>query len=52
MAKKQQMRWPNEGARYIVQVRAASLNGELTPQRLAALSRVPCANDFQARHTA
>ena len=52
MAKKQQMRWTNEGAHCLVQVRAAALNGELTPQRLATLSRARCANDRQARHTA
>jgi len=52
MAKKQQMRWTNEGAHCLVQVRAAALNGELTPQRLAALSRARCANDRQARHAA
>ena len=52
MAKKQQMRWTNEGAHHLVQVRVAALNGELTPQRLAALSRVPCANAPQTRQLA
>jgi len=48
MAKKQ-MRWTNEGVHHLVQVRVAALNGELTPQRLAELSRVPCANALQTR---
>ena len=52
MAKKQQMRWTNEGAHHLVQVRVAALNGELTPQRLANLSRMPCANASQARQVA
>lgn len=39
MGKKQQMRWINEGAHHLFQVRVAALNGELTPQRLAALSK-------------
>lgn len=52
MAKKQQMRWTNEGAHCLVLVRAAALNGELTPKRLETLSRARCANDRQARHAA
>ena len=52
MAKKQQMRWTNEGAHCLVQVRAAALNGELTPERLALLSRTRCSNDRTARHAA
>jgi len=52
MAKKQQMRWTNEGLHYHVQVRAAALSGELTPQRLMTLSRVTCASGYQARHAA
>lgn len=52
MAKKQQMRWANEGAHQLVQVRVAALNGELTPKRLAALSRVPCGNAPQIRQLA
>jgi hypothetical protein len=37
MAKKQQMRWTDEGAHYMVQVRVAVLNGELSPRRICAL---------------
>ena len=37
MAKKQQMRWTDEGAHSLVQVRVATLNGELSPARIAAL---------------
>ena len=37
MAKKQQMRWTDEGAHRLVQVRVATLNGEPSPARIAAL---------------
>ncbi|MDB5788599.1 ISKra4 family transposase [Caballeronia mineralivorans] len=37
MAKKQQMRWTDEGAHYMAQVRVAVLNGELSPRRICAL---------------
>jgi hypothetical protein len=37
MAKKQQMRWTDEGAHYMAQVRVAVLNGELSPCRICAL---------------
>ena len=39
MAKKQQMRWTDEGAHCLAQVRVAALNGELSPARLAALAK-------------
>ena len=39
MAKKQQMRWTDEGAHWLAQVRVAALNGELSPSRLAALTK-------------
>jgi hypothetical protein len=34
MAKKRQMRWTDEGAHCLVQIRVAVLNGELSPDRL------------------
>ena len=37
MAKKRQMRWTDEGAHCMVQVRVAVLNGELSPDRISAL---------------
>ncbi|MEJ8852250.1 hypothetical protein [Variovorax rhizosphaerae] len=39
MAKKQQMRWTDEGAHCLAQVRVAVLNGELSPGRLAKLAK-------------
>ena len=39
MAKKQQMRWTDEGAHCLAQVRVAALNGELSPGRLAKLAK-------------
>ena len=39
MAKKQQMRWTDEGAHCLAQVRVAALNGELSPSRLTALTK-------------
>ena len=35
MAKKRQMRWTDEGAHCMVQVRVAVLNGELSPDRIS-----------------
>ncbi len=52
MAKKQQMRWTDEGAHCLAQVRVADLNGELSVQRLAALAKMPAANWSQARQAA
>ena len=37
MAKKRQMRWTDEGAHCMVQVRVAVLNGEFSPRRISAL---------------
>ena len=52
MAKHQQMRWTNEGALRLAQVRVADLNGELSVQRLAALAKMPAANSSYARQAA
>jgi hypothetical protein len=52
MAKKQQMRWTDEGAHRLAQVRVADLNGELSVQRLAALAKMPGANSSYARQAA
>jgi hypothetical protein len=37
MAKKRQMRWTDEGAHCMAQVRVAILNGEFSPRRISAL---------------
>jgi len=52
MAKKQQMRWTDEGAHYLAQVRVAVLNGELSVKRLVALSKKQAANSPRMRQTA
>jgi hypothetical protein len=52
MAKKQQMRWTDEGAHRLAQVRVADLNGELSVQRLAALAKMRGANSSYARQAA
>ena len=39
MAKKQQMRWSDEGAHCLAQVRVADINGELSPGLLMTLPR-------------
>ncbi|WDD90206.1 ISKra4 family transposase (plasmid) [Burkholderia sp. FERM BP-3421] len=39
MAKKQQMRWTDEGAHRMVQVRVAVLNGEFSPRHISALEK-------------
>ena len=52
MAKKQQMRWTNEGAYCLAQVRVADLNGELSVQRIAALAKTSPANSPHARRAA
>ena len=44
MAKKQQMRWTDEGAHCLAQVRVAALNDELSSARLAALAKTSRAN--------
>ena len=43
MAKKRQMRWTDEGAHCMAQVRVAALNGELSPGRLTALATLSAA---------
>lgn len=52
MAKKQQMRWTDEGAHCLAQVRVAALNGELSPPRMAELAKRSSANSPFARHAA
>ena len=52
MAKKQQMRWTDEGAHCLAQVRVADLNGELSVQRLAVLAKMSPANSPHARRAA
>ena len=52
MAKKRQMRWTDEGAHRLAQVRVADLNRELSVQRLAALAKMPGANSSYARQAA
>ena len=52
MAKKQPVRWSDEGAHCLAQVRVADLNGEFSVQRLAALNRTACANSMNARRAA
>jgi len=52
MVKKQQMRWTDEGAHCLAQVRVADLNGELSVQRLAALAKMSPANSPHARRAA
>ena len=48
MAKKQQMRWTDEGAHCLAQVRVAALNDELSSARLAALAKTSRANSQRA----
>ena len=52
MAKKQQMRWTDEGAHRLVQVRVAVLNDEVSVKRFAALAKMPSANAPHARQAA
>ena len=52
MAKKQQMRWTDEGAHCLAQVRVADLNGELSVKRLVKLAKMPSANCQHARQAA
>ena len=52
MAKKQQMRWTDEGAHYLAQVRVAVLNGEFSVRRLASLSKMQATNSIHARQAA
>jgi hypothetical protein len=52
MAKKQQMRWFDEGAHRLVQVRAAVLNGDFSVKSLATLSKTHAANQPYGRRVA
>jgi hypothetical protein len=52
MAKKQQMRWTDDGAHCLAQVRVAVLNNEFSVKRLAELAPMPCANSSQAPQAA
>ncbi|MDQ6680541.1 MAG: hypothetical protein M3Y67_06200 [Pseudomonadota bacterium] len=52
MAKKQQVRWTDEGAHCLALVRVADINGELSVQRLAAFAKMPCANSPHAAKAA
>ena len=52
MAKKQQMRWTDEGAHCLAQARVADLNGELSVQQIAALAKMSPANSPYARRAA
>jgi hypothetical protein len=52
MAKKQQMRWTDEGAHCLAQVRVAALNGELSPARMAELAKRSSANSQPMRQAA
>ena len=49
---KKQVRWTDEGAHCLAQVRVAVLNGELPVQRLAKLGKRPVANSPYVRHAA
>ncbi len=46
------MRWTDEGAHRLAQVRVADLNGELSVQRLAALAKISGAKSSYARQAA
>ena len=52
MAKKQQMRWTDEGTHCLAQVRVAALNGEFSVKGLAELAKIPCANSSRSRQAA
>ena len=52
MAKKQQMRWTDEGAHCMAQVRVAALNGELSPARMAELAKRSSANSLSVHQAA
>ncbi len=52
MAKKQQMRWTDEGAHYLAQVRVAVLNGEFSVQRVASFAKKQASNSVCARQAA
>jgi hypothetical protein len=50
MAKKRQMRWTDEGAHCMVQVRVAVLNGERSPDRISALEIAASRHSHCAGH--
>jgi hypothetical protein len=53
MAKKQQMRWTDEGAHCLAQVRVAVLNDEFSVEKLAVLTMTSAAeNSTSARRAA
>ena len=53
MAKQQQMRWTDEGAHCLAQVRVAVLNEEFSVKKLAVLTKTPAvANSPSARRAA
>ena len=52
MAKERQMRWTDEGAHRLAQVKVADLNGELSVQRLAGLPKMPGVTSSYARQAA
>lgn len=52
MAKKQQMRWTDDGAHCLAQVRVAVLNDEFSVKRLAALTKTQAANSARIRRAA
>ncbi|GJH18454.1 hypothetical protein CBA19CS22_17950 [Caballeronia novacaledonica] len=53
MAKKQQMRWTDEGAHCLAQVRVAVLNEELSVEKIALLTKTSAAaNSLSARRAA
>ena len=52
LAKKQQMRWTDEGAYCLAQVRVAVLKGEFTAKGLAGLAKMACANSPHLRTAA
>jgi hypothetical protein len=50
MAKRQQMRWRDEGAHFVVLVRVSDINGELSPRSIAALPRLESRGSRAANH--
>ncbi|WP_165108153.1 hypothetical protein [Caballeronia sp. SBC2] len=52
MAKKQQMRWTDEGAHCLAQVRVAVLNEEFSVEKLAVLTKSSATNSPSARRAA
>jgi hypothetical protein len=52
IAKKQQMRWTDEGAHCLAQVRVAVLNEEFSVKQLAVLSKTSAAENSPSAHRA